>query len=281
MPDQMTDRPIVLVGGLGKTGARIRDRLAARGIATRAASRGTAPAFDWSDRASWAPALAGARAAYVAYQPDLAVPRAPDDIAAFAAAAEAAGIGHVVLLSGRGEDSAVLAEARLRAGPVPHTILRSAWFAENFSEGAFRDGILAGTLALPAGATPEPFVSVDDLADVAVLALTDPAHRGRTYDLTGPRLLTFAEAVAAIAAATGRAVRYETVPIDGFIAELRGYGLDAETLWLMRELFENTLDGRNASLSPDLPHLLGRPARDLADVVADAARAGSWEAVDA
>jgi uncharacterized protein YbjT (DUF2867 family) len=272
----MTDQPIVIVGGLGKTGVRVRDRLAARGIATRAASRGTRPGFDWTERASWGPALAGAAAAYVAYQPDLAVPRAGDDIAAFAEAAAAAGVGHVVLLSGRGEDNAVASEARLRAGPVAHTILRAAWFAENFSEGAFRDGIVAGALALPAGPVREPFVSVEDIADAAVLALTDPRHRGRTYDLTGPRLLSFADAVAEVAAAIDRPLAYETVPLEGFIAELRTAGVDDETLWLMGDLFANTLDGRNASVSFDLFRLLGRRPRDFATVVAEAAASGAW-----
>ena len=208
----MTPSPIVLVGGLGKTGARVRERLAARGIAARPASRGTSPAFDWTERATWGPALAGASAAYVAYQPDLAVPHAADDIAAFADTAASVGVGHIVLLSGRGEDGAVASEARLRAAPVEHTVLRAAWFAENFSEGDFRAGILAGELALPAGTVREPFVSTDDIADAAVAALTDPHHRGRTYELTGPRLLSFADAVAEVAAATARPVGYRTVP---------------------------------------------------------------------
>ncbi|HVH02450.1 MAG TPA: NmrA family transcriptional regulator, partial [Amaricoccus sp.] len=167
----MTDEVIFIVGGLGKTGRRVLRRLAARGIAARAVSRGTSPRFDWTDRASWEPALAGATAAYVTYQPDLAVPQAAYDIAAFAEAAAAAGVRHVVLLSGRGEDG---------AAPIEHTVLRAAWFAENFSEGGFRDGILAGELALPAGAVCEPFVSADDIADAAVAALTDTAHRNRT-----------------------------------------------------------------------------------------------------
>ena len=139
----MTDEVIFIVGGLGKTGRRVLRRLAARGIAARAVSRGTSPRFDWTDRATWEPALAGATAAYVTYQPDLAVPQAADDVAAFAAAAAAAGVRHIVLLSGRGEDGAVASEARLRAAPLDHTVLRAAWFAENFSEGGFRDGILA------------------------------------------------------------------------------------------------------------------------------------------
>ena len=272
----MTDEVIFIVGGLGKTGRRVLRRLAARGIAARAVSRGTSPRFDWTDRASWEPALAGATTAYVTYQPDLAVPRAADDVAAFAAAAAAAGVRHAVLLSGRGEDGAVASEARLRAAPIEHTVLRAAWFAENFSEGGFRDGILAGELALPAGAVCEPFVSADDIADAAVAALTDPAHRNRTYELTGPRLLSFADAVAEVAAATGRPVAYRTVPVADFLDGLRAEGFDDGMLWLMRDLFANTLDGRNASVADDLPRLLGRPARDLAEVVAEAARAGAW-----
>ena len=272
----MTDEVIFIVGGLGKTGRRVLRRLAARGIAARAVSRGTSPRFDWTDRATWEPALAGATAAYVTYQPDLAVPQAADDIAAFAAAAAAAGVRHVVLLSGRGEDGAVASEARLRAAPLDHTVLRAAWFAENFSEGGFRDGILAGELALPAGAVREPFVSADDIADAAVAALTDPAHRNRTYDLTGPRLLSFAEAVAEVAAVTGRPVAYRTVPVADFLDGLRAEGFDDGMLWLMQDLFASTLDGRNASVADDLPRLLGRPARDLAEVVAAAARAGAW-----
>ena len=272
----MTDEVIFIVGGLGKTGRRVLRRLAARGIAARAVSRGTSPRFDWTDRASWEPALAGATAAYVTYQPDLAVPQAADDVAAFAAAAAAAGVRHVVLLSGRGEDGAVASEARLRAAPIEHTVLRAAWFAENFSEGGFRDGILAGELALPAGAVCEPFVSADDIADAAVAALTDPAHRNRTYELTGPRLLSFADAVAEVAAATGRPVAYRTVPVADFVDGLRAEGFDDGMLWLMQDLFASTLDGRNASVADDLPRLLGRPARDLAEVVAAAARAGAW-----
>ena len=113
----MTDEVIFIVGGRSCRGRRVLRRLAARGIAARAVSRGTSPRFDWTDRASWEPALAGATAAYVTYQPDLAVPRAADDVAAFAAAAAAAGVRHVVLLSGRGDD--VGAAARTGAWRVP------------------------------------------------------------------------------------------------------------------------------------------------------------------
>jgi uncharacterized protein YbjT (DUF2867 family) len=272
----MSQERIAVIGGRGKTGGRVMERLRLRGVPAYAASRSTDPGFDWTDRASWPGALAGATAAYVTYQPDLAVPRAADDIAAFAAIAADCGLEHVVLLSGRGEEGAVASEARLRRAPIDHTVLRASWFAQNFSEGAFLDGILAGELALPAGAVPEPFVSVDDVADVAVAALTDPAHRNRTWELTGPRLLTFAEAVAEIAEASGRDIRYLTVPAGPFLAGMRRAGLDEEAVWLLEDLFTRTLDGRNARVEPDIERILGRPAEDFADHARRVAAGGAW-----
>lgn len=272
----MQNLPIVIVGGLGKTGRRVLDRLRARGVDAYAVSRSTAPRFDWTDRATWIRALRGAGAAYVAYQPDLAVPQAADDIEALAAAAIAAGVHHLVLLSGRGEEGAALAEAALRWAPLDHTILRASWVAENFSEGAFLDGILTGELALPAGDVGEPFVTADDIADAAVAALTDPAHRNRTFELTGPRLLSFAEAVTEIAAASGRYIRYRTVPAAAFLSDLRAAGLPEDFLWLMQELFTRTLDGRNAQVMPGVERLLGRKAEDFADFARRAAAAGAW-----
>nr|MBA3324212.1 hypothetical protein [Paracoccaceae bacterium] len=173
-----------------------------------------------------------------------------------------------------------------RAAPLDHAASpkishSSSWFAENFTEGAFVDGILGGELALPAGAVAEPFVSADDIADVAVEALLDPAHRGRTYELTGPRLLTFAEAVAEIAAASRREIRYRTVSTADFLAELGRAGLPEDALWLMQDLFTNTLDGRNASVRPDVETVLGRKAEDFADFARRAAREGAWRPAQA
>ena len=76
-----------------------------------------------------------------------------------------------------------------------------AFFAQNFSEGAWLDEVLAGTVALPVDHVQEPFVDADDIADVAVAALTEDRHVGQLYELTGPRLLSFRDAVAEIAAA--------------------------------------------------------------------------------
>ncbi|TXH81681.1 MAG: NmrA family transcriptional regulator [Rhizobium sp.] len=267
---------IAIIGGLGKTGGRVAERLQQRGISVRAASRSTTPRFDWRDRGTWHRALEGSSAAYVTFQPDLAVEWAAEAIEALAKAAVEAGVGHIVLLSGRGEDGAVRSEERLKAAGIGYTVLRASWFNQNFSEGAFLEGLLQGRLALPAGDIPEPFVDADDIADAAVASLTDPRHRNRTYELTGPRAPTFRQAVSEIAAASGRTINYETVPIDAFIGEMAGYGLPRETTDLLHELFTQVLDGRNSPVMDGVSRILGRQAKDFSDYARQTAATGIW-----
>lgn len=267
---------IAIIGGLGKTGGRVAERLKERGITVRAASRSTTPRFDWQDRGTWHPALEGASAAYVTFQPDLSVEWAAEAIGVLAKTAADAGVKHIVLLSGRGEDGAVRSEEGLKAVGIDYTVLRASWFNQNFSEGAFLDGLLQGKLALPTGDIPEPFVDAEDIADAAVECLIDPRHRNRTYELTGPRALTFRQAVSEIAAATGRTIEYETVPVDAFIAEMTAYGLPQETTDLLHELFTQVLDGRNSPVMDGVRQILGRRAKDFSDYARETAATGIW-----
>jgi uncharacterized protein YbjT (DUF2867 family) len=104
MTDNTRDmKPILVLGGTGKTGRRVVERLTARGIPTRIGSRSADPPFDWEARATWAPALQGAGAAYISYFPDLAVPGAPEAVRSFAEVALEHRVRRLVLLSGRGE----------------------------------------------------------------------------------------------------------------------------------------------------------------------------------
>jgi len=200
------NRRVVIISGPGRTAHLVLERLAARGVDASAVSRASEPAFDWLDRTTWPRALHGATAAYVAGHPDLAAPRAADDIGTLAHIAAELGIEHIVLLSTRGAYGALQSEERLRRAPLDHTILRAAWFGQDRGEGAMRDGIGAGDVALPADNIRAPFTSADDIADAAVEALCDPVHLGRTYDLTGRRPLRFADAIATITAARPRGV---------------------------------------------------------------------------
>jgi uncharacterized protein YbjT (DUF2867 family) len=267
--------PILIIGGGGKTGARVNTLLKARGIATRPVSRSTTPSFDWNRPDSWAAALEGVSKAYVTYQPDLAVEGASEAIEKLAELALMKGLEQVVLLSGRGEPSAQRAEAALQASGVPWTIVRASWFNQNFSEGYLLDGVLAGEIALPAGLIPEPFIDADDIADVVVAALTDERHIGKLYEVTGPRALTFDEAINEISTALGRPIRFVRMTPDDFVVTMRAYAPE-EIVQLLKDLFTVVLDGRNINVMHGVEEALGRPPLDFKDYVRKTVKAGTW-----
>jgi uncharacterized protein YbjT (DUF2867 family) len=268
-------KPILVLGGTGKTGRRIVERLTARGIPTRMGARSGEPPFDWDDRDTWTPVLQGVGSVYVSHYLD-AIPGSAEVIGSFAELAVANGIPRLVHLSGRGEAEAELAEQAVRDTGAELTTLRSTWFSQNFSESYFLDGLLAGELALPAVNTPEPFVDADDIADIAVAALTEDGHVGETYELTGPRLLTFTDAVAEIAQATRREIRYVPVSIEDFAAGLEEQAVPDEWIELLVYLFQEVLDGRNAHLADGVQRALGREPKHFADYARDAAATGVW-----
>lgn len=272
-----TQQTILVTGGTGKTGRRIVERLAALPVTVRVGSRTAEPRFDWDDAATWDASLQGVDAVYIAYQPDLAVPGAVDVMRAFIGRAMAHGVARIVMLTGRGEEDAEAAERILQATSVDWTILRASWFNQNFSEDYLLEPLLAGEVALPNGQTPEPFIDADDIADVAVAALTQPGHAGQLYDLTGPRLLTMEEAVAEIASTTGLEIRFASISLDAYTAELKAFGIPADFVALYRYLFETVMDGRNAYVGDGVQRALGRPARDFADYVRETAATGVWQ----
>ena len=273
----MSELPILIIGGAGKTGARVNALLQARGIPTRPVSRSTAVPFYWTRPETWPAALAGVSKAYVTYQPDIAVEGASDAIAEVGRLARESGLERIVLLSGRGEPGAQRAEAALQQSNVPWTVVRASWFNQNFSEGYLLDGVLAGEIALPAGPVPEPFIDADDIAEVAVAALTDRRHVGKLYEVTGPRALTFAQAVAEIADAAGRPVRYRQITPEEFAAGMRPHA-PTEIIELMLELFAVVLDGRNSQVMHGVEEALGRPARAFSGYARRTAATGIWRA---
>ncbi|HMG31889.1 MAG TPA: NAD(P)H-binding protein [Jiangellaceae bacterium] len=276
MTELKHEKAALIVGGTGKTGRRVADRLTARGLPVRVGSRSGEPPFDWNDRATWAPALRGMHAAYVTYYPDLAVPGAADMVGAFADLAVDRGVRRLVLLSGRGEAEAQRAEQRVQESGADWTILRSSWFSQNFSESFFLESVLSGEIAVPAGNVGEPFTDVDDIADAAVAALTEDGHTGQLYELTGPRLLTFAEAAEEIATATGRDIYHVPVTIEHFTAGLADGGVPDDIVDLLAYLFTEVLDGRNAHVTDGVQRALGRRPRDFSDYARAAARTGVW-----
>ena len=273
----MTPSPVLIIGAGGKTGRRVNALLQARGVSTRAASRSTAVPFDWTKPEGWASALTGVSKAYVTFQPDIAVAGSSGAISELAGIARQHGLERVVLLSGRGEPGAQRAEAALQASGVPWTIVRASFFDQNFSEGFLLDGVLAGEVALPVALVPEPFIDVDDIADVVAAALTDGRHANKLYEVTGPRALTFADAVAEISAAVGRPIRFTQPTPDEFAAAMRPY-VPQEIIALLLDLFTVVLDGRNVQVMNGVQEALGRPARDFSDYVRRTVASGVWSA---
>ena len=267
---------ILVIGSTGKTGKRVADQLENRGIPVRQGSRSSDIPFDWEEPQTWAPALAGVDKVYLTYYPDLAVPGSVDAMRKLTDLAKDAGVNRLVLLAGRGEEEAERAEDLVKESGLEWTIVRPTFFAQNFSEGAWLDDVISGTVAFPIGDVREPFVDADDIADVAVAALTEDRHIGQTYELTGPRLLSFGDAVAEIAAASGRDLTFVSVPMDDYVATLTEYGLPEDFIWLLSYLFTTVLDGRNARLANGVQRALGREPKDFADFARETAATGVW-----
>lgn len=268
---------ILVLCGTGKTGRRVVKRLQASGHPVRIGSRSGNPPFDWNDPKTWTPALRNVDSVYVTYYPDLAIPGAVEKVRAFTELAMAKGIGRLVLLSGRGEEEAQSAEQVIRESGASWTILRCSWFSQNFSESFLVESIRSGEVALPVGDVGEPFIDAEDIADVAAAALTEDGHAGQLYELTGPRLLTFAEAIEEITRATGRKIRYVQISPEQYVSALAEEGVPDEFAWLLQYLFVTVLDGRNAYLTDGVQRALGHSPRDFNQYAREAAAIGVWD----
>ncbi|MBB6171522.1 uncharacterized protein YbjT (DUF2867 family) [Nocardiopsis mwathae] len=276
-----TTRPTTLVlGATGKTGRRVAAALRERGLPVRAASRSAAFRFDWDDRGTWGPALDGASAVYLV---DSQRPDAADTVGDFSRLAAERGVRRLVLLSARedGDAAATLpaTESAVKESGVPWTILRPGWFSQNFTESDFlHDSIVEGEVRLPTGTGLEPFIDADDIAAVAVAALTEDGHAGQTYELSGPRLLTFEEAVGEIARATGRDIRFVPVSVEEYVRSMTARGYPAEIARFLGELFDWVGQKKHEYLSDGVRRALGREPRDFSEYVKSAAAAGAWNA---
>ncbi|MEU5391118.1 NmrA family transcriptional regulator [Streptomyces tibetensis] len=268
---------VVVTGASGRTGSRVARAAEAAGLTVRAASRATG--FDWWDGSTWADTLRGADAAYLALPSDVGAPGAAEAVGALGREAAGLGVRRLVLLSARGEDQALPTEEALHASGADWTVVRAAWFAQNFSEGPLVAELRErGELVFPAGEVAEPFLDVRDIADVVVTALTSgDRYAGRTLTLSGARLLTFGEAVAEIAGATGRPLTYRAVSTRDYQEALVGFGVPPEEVAGMTAIFDTLLDGRNAHVSDGVRQVLGRAPRDFGDFVREEAAAGTWK----
>jgi len=275
----MMTKPILVLGSTGKTGRRVASRLQQRGHEVRAASRKGPTRFDWNDENTWEPALEGAGAAYLV---DSQLSDAATLLSSFSKLAVSSGVERLVLLSARdwvapaGEEK-LPCERVVRESGAEWTILKPAWFAQNFSEDSFFRGQVAdGEVVMSTGDGVEPFIDADDIADVAVAALTEGGHGGQTYELSGPRQLSLGDVVEEIARATGRDITYRPVSPAGYAAYARRHGVPDEYIVLLNMLYSWINDSRFAQLADGVQRALGREPRDFTDYVTTTAVTGVW-----
>ncbi len=274
----MTESKFLILGGNGKTGRRVAQRLINLGYNDiRIGSRSETPSFDWENPETWADVIKDVEVVYITFQPDLAIPSAVKTIQQFTALAANNGITKMVLLSGRGEKEAEACEQVVMNTAKNWTIVRASWFNQNFSESVFLEPILAGHVALPRAEALEPFTDADDIAEVVVQALINDKHNGKIYELTGPRLLTFPQAIAEIANATGRNIKFQSLTLNEHVKLLHDYKLPEDYIWLINYLFTEVLDGRNSSVTSDIEKVLGRKATDFTEYAKKTAASGQWD----
>ena len=266
----------LVIGGTGKTGRRVVQRMTQRGLPVRIGSRSGSPSFDWNQESSWDPSLEGVKSVYITYAPDLAIPGATDTIQAFVDLARKKGVAKLVLLSGRGEAEAQACEKIVLQSGMDATVVRASWFFQNFSEGPFAEMVQAGKITLPVSDVKEPFVDVEDIADVAVAALTEDGHAGQIYEVTGPRLMTFGQVAEELSALLGRQIEFVPVPHDAFLQGLTQSGAPQEAVWLMDYLFTTVLDGRNAKLAGGIERALNRKPTDFAEFARRSLQESAW-----
>ena len=273
----MNKKKILVLGSNGKTGRRVVERLEqVENIEIRLGSRNEKIPFDWEKPQTWEAVLQDIDSVYITFQPDLAIPSAEDSIENFTRLATKLGVQKMVLLSGRGEKEAQLCEEMVKQNAKNWTIVQASWFNQNFSESIFLDPILAGIVALPRAEALEPFTDADDIADVVTAVLLDDKHNGQTYELTGPKLLTFKQVINEIAEVTGRNITFQSLSLEEYNKMLVEYQVPEDHIWLVNYLFEQVLDGRNSTITSDIEKILGRKAKDFSAYAKETAQTGIW-----
>ena len=268
----------LIIGGTGKTGRKVVTNLKKQGYNVRIGSRSAVPSFEWEDPSNWMDVLKDIDKMYVVFYPDLAVPGAYEAIQRLTMVAKAVGVKKAVLLSGKGEKEAERCEDLIATSGLDYTLVRASWFNQNFSESFFVEPVLSGEVALPMPEAQIPFVDTDDIADVVTAALTGDQHNGKTYEVTGPRKITFAEAIAEISKATGRPISYHPITLKEYTEIMKNAGLPADYIWLFEYLFREVLGNpNNQVVSNDVERVLGRKAKDFSEFASETAETGVWD----
>ena len=271
---------ILVIGGTGKTGRKVASKLIALGQNVRIGSRSASPSFNWDDSETWEGTMQDMDMMYITFQPDLAVPGALEAIEELTKKAKKYKVKKLVLLSGKGEREAELCEQVIIHSGIDYTIVRASWFNQNFSESFFLEPIIEGFVALPQAEAKVPYVDTDDIADVVVEALLDEKHNGKIYQLTGPRLLNFKEAIEEISVASGRNIIFTPISLTAYTDVMKQQGVPDDFVWLVEYLFSEVLTNpSNAEITNDIEKVLGRKPKDFLEYINETIKTGVWNPV--
>jgi len=268
---------ILVIGGTGKTGRKVANKLKELGHTVRIGSRSASPSFDWDNSETWTTAMEDMDKVYITFQPDLAVPGALDAIEELTKKAKKCNVKKLVLLSGKGEKEAELCEQVVIHSGLDYTIVRASWFNQNFSESFFLEPIIEGFVALPQAEVKVPYVDTDDIADVVVETLLNDKHNEKIYQLTGPNSLTFKEAIEEISDATNRDIAFAPISLAAYTNVMKQQNVPADYIWLIDYLFSEVLGNpNNSEITNDIEEVLGRKPKDFKQYVQETAATGVW-----
>ena len=263
----MTDsrQTTLVLGGTGRTGSLVAQKLIERGLNARTASRhGAHVVFDWDDPITHARALDGVDRIYLV-TPVMRIKYA-GPVSDFLDLATESGVRHVTYLSTYGSDQAP-PEVDIRAveldlasrGAFTHSILRPAWVMQNFSDEHLP--VIDGAITVPTRGGTEAFVDAADIAAVAVETLVDPdAHAGAQYAPTGPQSLTVSEVADVIASVIGRPITYNDIDPEAWIGGAIAAGfVPADYAVMLRWLTGTIISGNGSRPNDDIQKVTGRP----------------------
>lgn len=260
---------ILVTGARGNVGREVLRVLRERGIDARAPERRE---FDFARPDTFDAAVRGCGALFLLRPPPISDVKATLNV--LVGRARRAGVRSIVFVSVAGAERNPVVphhavERYLMDGPNDWTILRPGFFAQNFEASYRADIVEDGRVYVPAGAGLVTFIDVRDLADVAAMALTDAAHRGRAYTLTGPAPISFAAAADMLSEVIGRSIRYEPATMLGYARHLKRRGLPTAHIVVQTVLHAGLRYGQATRVDPTLEALLARRPRTLLDYFGD------------
>jgi uncharacterized protein YbjT (DUF2867 family) len=266
---------ILVTTPTGKVGQEVAKQLLATGASVRVGAHTPEKArvlnlngaeivpFSFEDEASAKAALQNMDALYLAFPSSMSA-EYPKRVIEFA---KDAGVKRIVMLSAKGVENSEAdlrqVEKYLEASGLEYTILRPAWFFQNFNTGQLEYIRQAGAIIEPSGDGKTSFIDTRDIAAVAVKALNENGHHGKAYALTGSKAHDRNEVAKAISDATGNNVVYQSLTDEEFRARANAEQWPVPVMEIMSWLYGGVREGWTQDTTDTVKQLLGREPMSL------------------